>query len=154
MSIKDAKFLYYAHALDLTPEDSATLATVLGPLTSVEDSEPGNLLTAARSLSADLNGDGVTNAEDAAVLYYSFALEASLGNGTDTKPGIEEIKKAILGPLTGTGDDMATIDAMLQRVYDVVREPELQDAACSGPENQEFTQSCINRLKVRKITKL
>ena len=122
VSIKDAKFLYYAHALDLTPEDSATLATVLGPLTSFGDDRLGDLLTAVRSLSVDLNSDEVTDAKDAAVLYYSFALEASLGNGTHTKPGLEGIKSAILGPLAGTNNDMAAINAMLQRVYEK-REP-------------------------------
>ena len=121
VSLNDAKFLYYAHALGPALNDS-NQATVLGPLTSTGNNALGSLLTAAKALSADLNGDGATNAEDVAVLYYSFALEVSLGNGTDTKPGIKEIKKTILGPLTGTDDDMATIDAMLQRVYEV-REP-------------------------------
>ena len=122
VSIKDAKFLYYAHALDLTPEDSATLTKVLGPLTNAENNELGNLLTAAKSLLPDLNGDGETDTKDATILYYSFALEPSLGDGTDTKPGLEEIKRAILGPLTGT-DDPHAINAILRRVYDEAREP-------------------------------
>ena len=118
VSIKDAKFLYYAHALDLAPEDSPALATVLDPLTSAVESELGGLLTTAREeLLVDLNGDRATNAEDAAVLYYSFALEGALGNGTDAKPGLPDIKRAILGPLART-NDMDAINAMLQRVYE------------------------------------
>ena len=115
VSINDAKFLYYAHALGPALNDS-NQATVLGPLTSAGDGELGGLLTAAKGLLIDLNGDGESNAEDAAVLYYSFALEASLGNGTDTKPGIEEIKEAILGPLAGT-NDMNAINTMLQEAH-------------------------------------
>ena len=116
VSIKDAKFLYYAHALDLAPEDSPALATVLGPLTSAGEGELGDLLTAAREeLLVDLNDDGDIDAEDAAVLYYSFALEASLGNG-GSEPGLPDIKRAILGPLAGT-NDMDAINAMLRRVY-------------------------------------
>ena len=116
VSIKDAKFLYYAHALDLAPEDSTALARALGPLTSFGDDRLGDLLTAVRSLSVDLNSDEATDAEDAAVFYYSFALEASLGDGSNAKPGILEIKKVILGPLA-PADDMNTINAMLQRIY-------------------------------------
>ena len=115
VSIKDAKFLYYAHALGPALNDS-NQATVLGPLTSAEDSELDNLLTAAKGLLSDLNGDGDIDDEDAAVLYYSFALEGALGNG-DTKPGLPDIKRAILGPLAVT-NDMDAINAMLQRVYE------------------------------------
>ena len=111
VSIKDAKFLYYAHALDLTPEDSTALAT----LTSAGEGELGGLLTAAKGLVFDLNGDGATDAEDAAVLYYSFALEGSLGNG-GSKPGLPDIKRAILGPLAVT-NDMAAINTMLQEAH-------------------------------------
>ena len=117
VSIKDAKFLYYAHALELALKDSTALATVLGPLTSAGEGELGGLLTAAREeLLVDLNGDGDIDAEDAAVLYYSFALEGALGNG-DPKPGLPDIKRAILGPLAGT-NDMDAINAMLQLVYE------------------------------------
>ena len=114
VSIKDAKFLYYAHALDLAPEDSTALATVLGPLTSAGEGELGGLLTAAKEeLLVDLNDDEDIDAEDAAVLYYSFALEGSLGNG-GSEPGLPDIKRAILGPLAGT-NDMAAINTMLQK---------------------------------------
>ena len=152
VSINDAKFLYYIHALNLVPENDADLVRILGPLTSVDNSKLGNLLTTAQGLLTDLTGNGATDVQDAAVLYYSFALEGSLGDGR-SKPGIEEIKEIILGPLAIT-NDIPAIDAMLQRVYDVVREPEIQDVPCSNPENQGSTQSCLNRLKVRKITKL
>ena len=116
VSIKDAKFLYYAHALELAPENSAALARVLGPLTSAGEGELGGLLIAAREeLLVDLNDDGDIDAEDATVLYYSFALEASLGNG-GSKPGLPDIKRAILGPLAGT-NDMAAINTMLQEAH-------------------------------------
>ena len=116
VSIKDAKFLYYAHALEPALNNS-NQATVLGPLTSAEDDELGNLLTAARGLLSDLNGDGDIDDEDAAVFYYSFALEDSLGDGNNTRPGILEIKKAILGPLVQNPDDINAINQMLQRIY-------------------------------------
>ena len=118
VSINDAKFLYYAHALNLVPE-STDLPSILGPLTSAEDSELGNLLIAAQDLLTDLTGNGDTDIDDAAVFYYSFALEASLGNG-DTEPGILEIKKAILGPLAAT-NDITGINQMLQRIH-ILRE--------------------------------
>ena len=121
VSIKDAKFLYYAYTFEPELNDSNVRIEVLGPLTSAGNNELGDLLTTAKGLSVDLNLDGTTNAEDAAVLYYSFALEGSLGDGTPGS-GIREIKEAILGPLAGTNNDMAAIDAMLQRAYGV-REP-------------------------------
>ena len=115
VSLNDAKFLYYAYALGPALNDGTVQARVLSPLTSAEDSELGNLLTAARSLLIDLNENAATDTEDAMVFYYSFALEASLGNG-DTEPGILEIKKAILGPLAAT-NDITGIDQMLRRIH-------------------------------------
>ena len=115
VSINDAKFLYYAHALNLVPENSADLVRILGPLTSVDDSTLGNLLIAAMGLLTDLTGNGDINTEDAAVFYYSFALEGALGNG-NSEPGTPEIKKAILGPLAPI-NDIDAIDAMLQRIH-------------------------------------
>ena len=119
VSLDDAKFLYYAHALGSELDDPAVQTRVLGPLNTDADADDLlMLLTAARgSLSGDLNADGATDDEDAAVLYYSFALEGSLGDGSDTKPGIPEIKRAILGPLAGGAGDDTAINAMLQRVY-------------------------------------
>ena len=119
VSLDDAKFLYYAHALGSELDNPDVQTRVLGPLnTDAEADDLLILLTAARgSLSVDLNNDGGTTAAEVAMLYYSFALEGSLGDG-DTKPGIPEIKRAILGPLAGT-DDMDAIDTMLQRVYEL-----------------------------------
>ena len=116
VSINDAKFLYYAYALDPAPEESADIARILGPLTSIEDSKLGNILTAAKNILTDLNENETIDAEDAAAFYYSFALEASLGDGSNAKPGILAIKKVILGPLALT-DDMNTINTMLQQIY-------------------------------------
>ena len=120
VSLDDAKFLYYAHALGSELDDPAVRTRVLGPLnTEAEADDLLRLLTAARgSLSVDLNNDEKTTAAEVAMLYYSFALEGSLGDGSDTKPGIPEIKRAILGPLAGT-DDMEAINTMLQRVYEL-----------------------------------
>ena len=118
VSLDDAKFLYYAYALGPTLNSNAAVRTrALGPLTSTEDGALGGLLTAAKEMLTDLNGDGDTDDEDAAVLYYSFALEGSLGNG-GSEPGIPDIKRAILGPLAGTSN-MDAINAMLQRVYEL-----------------------------------
>ena len=106
----------YAYALGSALNTDNNQVTVLGPLTSAENNELGSLLTAAKGLLSDLNGDGATDAEDAAMFYYSFALEASLGNG-DTEPGILEIKRAILGPLVQNPNDMSAINAILQRIH-------------------------------------
>ena len=122
VSLDDAKFLYYAHTLESELDSSSAARTrVLGPLTTnTEDSELLRLLTAAKgNLSGDLNLDEETDDKDAAVLYYSFALEASLGDGTNNKPGIDAIKKAILGPLVRNPDKISAINEMLQRVYEL-----------------------------------
>ena len=120
VSLDDAKFLYYAHALGPELDNPDVQTRVLGPLNTEADADDLlSLLTAAKgSLSGDLNADGATDDEDAAVLYYSFALEGSLGDGSDDNPGFPEIKRAILGPLAGT-DDMEAIDTMLRRVYEL-----------------------------------
>ena len=119
VSLDDAKFLYYAHALGSELDNPDVQTRVLGPLnTKAEAGDLLRLLTAARgSLSVDLNNDEKTTAAEVAMLYYSFALEGSLGDG-DTIRGFPEIKRAILGPLAGT-DDMEAIDTMLQRVYEL-----------------------------------
>ena len=118
VSLNDAKLLYYAYALGLTPDDTTNLVRVLGPLTSIEDDKLGDLLTSATmDKVSDLDQDGSPTAEDAAILYYSFALEGALGDGTDTNLGIPEIKKAILGPFIANPDDMDAINAMLQRAH-------------------------------------
>ena len=110
VSLADAKILYYARALG-SLSNSGTLATVLGPLTTRDTTQ---VLADARALSLDLNGPGGTAAEDAAVLYYSFALEGALGNG-GTRPGISAIKNAILGPLARGMD----IDQMLRDAHEM-----------------------------------
>ena len=113
VSLTDAKFFYYVHALGSELDGVDGRATVLGPLTtSTGDEALLRLLTSARALPIDLNGDGNIDIEDAVVLYYSFALEGSLGDG-DSRPGIRAIKDVLLGPLAGGRD----IDEMLQHVH-------------------------------------
>ena len=113
VSLADAKIFYYVHALGSETNDAEGRATVLGPLTtSTGDEALLRLLTPTRALRIDLNGDGRVNIEDAAVLYYSFTLEDSLGDG-DARPGIRAIKDALLGPLAKGRD----IDEMLRHVH-------------------------------------
>ena len=104
--IEDAKIVYYAYVPELSCEGTGAAAraqaraAVLGPLAdgAAGDAALCDLLTAASTRMPDLNGDTVSNAEDAAVLYYSYALEGSLGNGAD-RQGIAVIKQAILEDL-------------------------------------------------------
>ncbi len=110
VTLDDVRIFYYAHAMPVVPGDGSSGGThaarvqMLGPLTTdTEENVLRRLLRSANALSADLNEDGSTDIEDAAVLYYSFALEGSLGGG-NTRPGIAAIKDALLGPLAGERD--------------------------------------------------
>ena len=136
VSLDDAKFLYYTRVLESELEARDVRATVLGPLLpdGTADDELLRLLGAARDSDrprplGDLNEDGETTAAEVAVLYYSFALEGSLGNG-GSEPGIPAIKRVILGPLLGplVGDpnDVKNIDdaidTMLQKAHSMRRQ--------------------------------
>ena len=114
VSLNDVKILFYVYELGLTLGDTTDLVSALGPLTSIEDSNLGDLLIAEVT---DLNLDGDKDTEDAAILYYSFTLEASLGDGTRTNPGIAEIKKTILGSFITDPNDMDAINQMLESAY-------------------------------------
>ncbi len=120
-TLVDARIVYYAQALSAEldcarPGAEGTRASVLVPLVPLIAAAATNdaaldvalceLLTAAKARLGNLNG--------AAVFYYSYALEDSLGNGTD-RPGIPAIKRAILGPLAAEiGVD---IDRLLRNAH-------------------------------------
>ena len=109
----DAKILYYAHAEAFSSvlSDDTDREAVLGNLTTRDTAE---VLVDARALELDLNTDGDTDSGDAAVLYYSFTLEGSLGDGT-ANSGIPAIRNAILTPLLEGGS--RTVDEMLQAAH-------------------------------------
>ena len=109
----DAKILYYAHAEAFSSvlSDDTDREAVLGNLTTRDTAE---VLVDARALELDLNTDGDTDSADAAVFYYSFALEGSLGDGT-ANSGIPAIRNAILTPLLEGGS--RTVDEMLQAAH-------------------------------------
>ena len=104
--IEDARIVYYAYVPELSCLGAGSAAraparaAVLDPLAdkAADDAARCDLLTVARARLPDLNQDTVSNVEDAAVLYYSYALEGSLGNGDD-RQGIAVIKQAILEDL-------------------------------------------------------
>ena len=111
VTFADARIFYYAHALGSAFMDSGTnREAVLNPLTTRDTAQ---VLADAGALSFDLDGDGATGIDDAAVLYYSFALEGALGDG-GVGTGIPAIRDAILTPLLKGSQ---TVEGMLQAAH-------------------------------------
>ena len=46
---------------------------------------------------ADVNGDGVMTEDDALVMYYAYALEDLLGDGSSSMSGVARFRQTLLG---------------------------------------------------------
>ena len=57
---------------------------------------------AAPAVTADVNGDGTIDADDALVMYYAYRFSSDLGDGEEG--GFEESRRAQLGGLSGESD--------------------------------------------------
>ena len=60
------------------------------------------VVTAAPAVTADVNGDGTIDADDALVMYYAYRFSSDLGDGEEG--GFEESRRAQLGGLSGVSD--------------------------------------------------
>ncbi len=128
VDVVDAELLLHTYTTvsDLQNTPHATRVAIFGlpdgEDVAAQEAALINTFHAANALEFDLNDDDMTDSRDAAAFYYSFALEASLGDGSPGRPGIMEIKRIILGPLTadpGSGMPQMdeNIDAMLQEAH-------------------------------------
>ena len=59
-------------------------------------------VTAAPAVTADVNGDGTIDADDALVMYYAYRFSSELGDGEGS--GFEESRRAQLGGLSGVSN--------------------------------------------------
>ena len=59
-------------------------------------------VTARPAVTADVNGDGTIDADDALVMYYAYRFSSDLGDGEEG--GFEESRRAQLGGLSGESD--------------------------------------------------
>ena len=59
----------------------------------------GLLAGSADASTADVNGDGLVDEDDALILYYAYALETLLGDGTSG--GVERFRRTLLGSRAG-----------------------------------------------------